>query len=417
MPRTKTKGRTIQADLAGNRQMACFADIAENITTRIDPAETDKDVYVGLEHLDPDSLHLRRWGHPSDVNGQKLEFENGDIIFGRRRAYQRKLAVAECNGICSAHAMVLRAKPETVLPEFLPFFLQSDMFMERAIGISVGSLSPTINWKTLRVQEFPLPPKDEQRRIAEILWAADVVVEAWVKAHEAVVSLVNTLVDGFLATGLSRRGGRPREARAGELPNGWRRCKCEEVFSNPPRNGYSPKASSQGRGYPTLSIGAVRDGRVIPDGNLKYADIPKAEMDRYRLCPGDLLVVRGNGNRGLTARCGIVDIIPENCFYPDLLIRITFDSAEILPEFALLQWNSPRVHRRLLTRAKSTSGIWKVNGKDLRQHILIVPPLDEQEHFLELVNGPIARQRELEAAMVHVRILQKALLNTLMLGE
>ena len=66
--------------------------------------------------------------------------------------------------------MVVRAKPKMVLPEFLPFFLQSDMFMERAVEISVGSLSPTINWKTLCVQEFPLPPLEEQRRIAEILW-------------------------------------------------------------------------------------------------------------------------------------------------------------------------------------------------------------------------------------------------------
>jgi type I restriction enzyme, S subunit len=127
----------------------------------------------GLEHLDPSMLHLRKWGHPSDVTGQKLAFKKGDVIFGRRRAYQRKLAVAGFDGICSAHAMVVRAKPKMILPEFLPFFLQSDIFMDRAIEISVGSLSPTINWKTLRVQEFPLPPLDEQKRIAEILWAAD----------------------------------------------------------------------------------------------------------------------------------------------------------------------------------------------------------------------------------------------------
>ena len=70
-----------------------------------------------------------------------------------------------------------------ILPEFLPFFLQTDMFMERAIEISVGSLSPTINWKTLRVQEFPLPPLDEQKRIAEILWAANEALEKWTEAY------------------------------------------------------------------------------------------------------------------------------------------------------------------------------------------------------------------------------------------
>ena len=126
-------------------KMVKFGDVVHNIAQRIDPADAQTDVYVGLEHLEPDTLHLRQWGHPSDVTGQKLVFKKGDVIFGRRRAYQRKLALAECDGICSAHAMVIRAKQDMILPEFLPFFLQSDMFMERAVQISVGSLSPTIN--------------------------------------------------------------------------------------------------------------------------------------------------------------------------------------------------------------------------------------------------------------------------------
>jgi len=175
-----------------------FGDIAQNVAIRIDPAEADTDIYVGLSHLDPGSLHLREWGHPSDVKGQKLVFKKGDVIFGRRRAYQRKLAVAEFDGICSAHAMVVRAKPEAILPEFLPFFLQSDMFMDRAIEISVGSLSPTINWKTLRVQEFPLPPLKEQKRIAEILWAADEVVEKWLLAQKEILFLNNQFSGNLL---------------------------------------------------------------------------------------------------------------------------------------------------------------------------------------------------------------------------
>ncbi len=165
---------------------------------RVDPAEAKTDIYVGLEHLDPESLHLKKWGHPSDVTGQKLVFKKGDVIFGRRRAYQRKLAVADFDGICSAHAMVVRAKPMMILPEFLPFFLQSDMFMERAIGISVGSLSPTINWRTLKVQEFPLPPIEEQKRIAEILWAVDEVLERWRVAKESVHSACQSSLLNYL---------------------------------------------------------------------------------------------------------------------------------------------------------------------------------------------------------------------------
>ena len=181
-----------------NWSVTRFDQMAECLTVRVEPSETTLERYVGLEHLDPETLKISRWGTPSDVIGEKLHFWPGDIIFGKRRAYQKKLAVADFEGICSAHAMVLRARSEIVLPEFLPFFMQSDMFFERALSISVGSLSPTINWGTLAKQEFPLPPLDEQRRIAEILWAADDLFAKWQLTDLKIQQSMKSLVSNFL---------------------------------------------------------------------------------------------------------------------------------------------------------------------------------------------------------------------------
>jgi len=166
-----------------------FDQLADQINKRVMPDEADVDRYVGLEHLDPDSLRIRRWGDTSEVESTKLLFQPGDIIFGKRRVYQRKVAVADFEGICSAHAMVLRAKPDTVLPEFLPFFMQSDLFMERALSISVGSLSPTINWKALAKEEFLLPPIQEQSRVVEVLAAFDASIDSLYQAFEKKPSL------------------------------------------------------------------------------------------------------------------------------------------------------------------------------------------------------------------------------------
>lgn len=163
-----------------------FDQIAFNISERVEPQETDLDIYVGLEHLDPESIHIKRWGTPSDVEGTKLKVYPGDVIFGKRRAYQRKAALATFEGICSAHAMVLRPNPEVIEPNLFLFFLHSDAFMHRAVDISVGSLSPTINWKTLAVQEFLLPPKEQQAKLAELLWAADEVVEKNIIKQEVI---------------------------------------------------------------------------------------------------------------------------------------------------------------------------------------------------------------------------------------
>jgi len=204
-----------------------FDQIAANITVRVEPSDTDLERYVGLEHLDPESLKLRRWGSPADVIGQKLKFWKGDIIYGKRRAYQRKLAVADFDGICSAHAMVLRAKPEVCLPEFLPFFLQSDLFHNRALEISVGSLSPTINWTTLAKQEFPLPPVDEQRRIADLLWAADDAITQHQDLFENSVKLKKAYLSNVFRNGINHS--KFKETTLGKLPETWQTLTVGEI--------------------------------------------------------------------------------------------------------------------------------------------------------------------------------------------
>ena len=182
-------------------QMTRFDEMAMLVNDRVDdPKNADVDRYVGLQHLDPESLTIRRWGSPIDVTATKLQFRKGDIIFGRRRAYQRKLAIADFEGICSAHAMVLRAKPAVVLAEFLPFFMQSELFMERAQRISVGSLSPTINWKTLAKQRFALPPLRTQSKIAAVLTRIELACEAVRSTTEAMRSLRMAHLDRFFAS-------------------------------------------------------------------------------------------------------------------------------------------------------------------------------------------------------------------------
>lgn len=179
-----------------------FDEIAKNISERVDPNNTDLKVYIGLEHIDSESLHIKRHGTPDDVNGQKLKFYKGDIIFGRRRAYQRKAGIATWDGFCSAHALVLRANPDVIDPELFPFFMHSDLFMNRAIDISVGSLSPTINWGTLKHQEFQVPPLELQRKLSDLLWRNEQHLQTQLNLKEHLKTTLTVLeVDRFTCRG------------------------------------------------------------------------------------------------------------------------------------------------------------------------------------------------------------------------
>jgi len=175
-----------------------FDEIATKVSETVNPTTTDLEIYVGLEHIDAENIHIKRFGTPADVKGQKLKCYPGDVIFGKRRAYQRKAAVVEFEGICSAHAFVLRAIPEVIDPKLFPFFLHSDMFMHCAVDISVGGLSPTINWGQLKEQEFHLPPKEQQAQLVELLWAMDDVIEKEKKVTSELFISKNSLFDSTI---------------------------------------------------------------------------------------------------------------------------------------------------------------------------------------------------------------------------
>ena len=169
-----------------------FEQIAINSTEKKQPTEEDRLTYIGLEHLDSGSLTVTRFGTEVAPIGEKLVMRAGDVLFGKRRAYQKKVAIAPFDGIFSAHGMVLRPREDVIDKEFFPIFISSDYFLDAAINISVGSLSPTINWRDLRNLEFDLPPMTEQRRLAEVLWAVNSTMEAYKRLISATNELVSS---------------------------------------------------------------------------------------------------------------------------------------------------------------------------------------------------------------------------------
>jgi len=167
-----------------------FQDIAINCTAKKVPSEDEFKTYIGLEHMDSHCIFIKRWGSEVPIIGEKLIMHKGDVLLGKRNAYLRRAAIAPHDGVFSAHGMVLRPKTEVIDEKFFPLFIASDYFFDEAIKISVGSLSPTINWKDLKEVEFELPSMEEQRKLADILWA----IEETKESYSELVSRTDDLV-------------------------------------------------------------------------------------------------------------------------------------------------------------------------------------------------------------------------------
>jgi len=83
-----------------------FGDVVENCNATCDPAGAGLERFIAMEHLEPGSLHVRAWGRVTDGTTFTRRCGPGQVLFGKRRAYQRKVAVAEFDAIYSAHALL-----------------------------------------------------------------------------------------------------------------------------------------------------------------------------------------------------------------------------------------------------------------------------------------------------------------------
>lgn len=347
-----------------------FGDVVRLSKARVaDPEAAGIERVVGLEHIQPGDLRIRRWGDVADGTTFTTLFKPGQVLFGKRRAYQRKVAVADFEGVCSGDIYVLEPTNDRLMPELLPFLCQTDAFFDHAIDTSAGSLSPRTNWASLASFEFLLPPTQEQARLVEAL-------TAYRNAEEAFGVAANNLTatrSAYVSHVIGQNGEATEKISVGSL------------LVDGPTNGRSPAPCDRETGFKTVSISAIRDGIFDPDGCIKFVEMTAAEACPFVVQSGDIFAVRGNGNRDICGRVGISRQTYPDLVYPDLLIRMRFDPSRLLGNFVVAQWNHPAVHGRLISRAKSSNGIWKVNGQDIRAHTLVVPPIHVQREAVQFL--------------------------------
>ena len=339
-----------------------FDQIAENSTAKKKPEESDRNRYVGLEHLDPGTLEVTRWGAEVTPKGDKLLMKKGDVLFGRRRAYQKKVGIAPFDGIFSAHGMVLRPKADVVDPMFFPFFISSDMFLDEAIRVSVGSLSPTANWKDLRTLEFDLPSPGKQRELAGILSEAESL-----KGHyRKLLTTCDDVVKSQFVEIFSKK----------EFPLIPLSQACTKITDGTHK---TPQ-------YQEAGIAFISAKNVTSDGKLDFSDIKHISTDEYesiqKRCEtqiGDVLLTK-SGSLGMPA---IVDVdFPIGLFESLAVLKYRRDILDGV--FLREQLKSARVQDQF------TGGVKGIAVKHLHLNVIgrtsiIVPPLELQEEFTDFV--------------------------------
>lgn len=317
-----------------------FGDVVRLSRERAsDPEAAGFTRYVGLEHIDPGDLTIRRWGSVADGTTFTNVFRPGHVLFGKRRAYQRKVAVPDFSGVCSSDIYVLESKDDRhLLPDLLPFICQTDGFYEYSVGTSAGSLSPRTNWRSLAAYEFTLSPPEEQESIASILHASHGL---WQATRLAYVRLEH-IIDRFAIDNYSNllSVARPRRATDfGDAMMGRQK---------------SPKYCRGINPTPYLRVANIGRLEVRLD-EIHEMDFTPVELDRFRLSAGDILITEGDLiNPSNVGRSAVFQGEIEDCCFQNTLIRFR-PHPEVPASFCLVLFEGARLNGVFSKTAKTTT--------------------------------------------------------------
>ena len=371
-------------------RMVRFGEVVRNVNdNERDPQEAGIERYVGLDDLDPESLHVRRWGNVEEGTSFTRLFRPGQVLFGKRRAYQRKAAVADFEGVCSGDILVFEADETYLIPELLPFLVQTDSFFKRAIGTSAGSLSPRTKWKDLAKYEFPLPTKNEQRRIAEVLWAANEAVER--QRH-----LASTLTEAKIAV-FEEMITRSRDStRPGPLSN-YTLLISDGDHNPPPR---------QPKGIPHVVVKNIVDRRIdLSDCTFISASDYERVKKRYEPRTDDLLVT-------CVGSVGRPALVPQNLVFSAdrSLAVIRFDQKRVNPRFGIELIESRSVQRQIDRHSTGTAQ-QHLYLKQIRNLEVSVPTLDRQDEIVRVMAEFDAAIQQAKSSSHHAAHLRAVLIN------
>lgn len=236
---------------------------------------------VGLEHMVPEELTLTSWSDDSENTFSKV-FRKGDVLFGRRRAYLKKAAVAPFDGICSGDITVIEANAERIVPELLPFIIQNDALFDYAVGKSAGSLSPRVKWEHLKNYTFELPDMNKQRELAELLWAMVGAKKSYQELIAATDELVKSQFMEQFNLDESRR-------------NGWKIMRLKDVVEKP-LSGEWGTEDKDGTGIKVLRTANFTDAGIIDYSEVVTRKIDPKKLESKVMETGDILIEKSGGS-------------------------------------------------------------------------------------------------------------------------
>lgn len=351
-------------------QRVKFGDVVKNVNENVkDLAASGIERVIGLEHLEPGKLRIDRWGEITPETKFTRSVKPGQTLFGKRRSYQRKTAYAEFDAVCSGDILVFEsANPTRLLPELLPFIAMTDGFYNKALETSAGSLSPRTRWSDLAKYEFDLPPLDQQKRIADLLWRCEDRIFSQRDLAGAICNVRDALVNEHAMHTPGLRLSEILE-RLSDGPFG-SKIKSEHYADSP--------------GIRVLRLMDVAVG-LTSDRDVAWldGDYVKQNIQSYRVASSDLLIAGLGDEKNPVGRAASAKFVDGAVHKADIFRGVVKDGA-VEMDYLVAMLNSHLVRAQVKSRAQGTTRL-RINTANMKKVVVPLGSRSEQATLLEQI--------------------------------
>jgi len=363
-----------------------FGNVAQKINKIVDPLTSGLSCYVEGGDIRSEDLQIKTW---SNIGNGYLgpafnhKFVKGQILYISRNPHLRKVAIPHFDGVCANTTFVIEPQGNDVIPELIPFIMQSETFVQHTMRKAKGSTNPYINWKDLACYEFVVPDKQKQLYIATLFLAAENCLIMSERFFAAAVHLKRILIRELFSKGIGQSDFK-KTKNGLTIPKNWE-LKSLGLLSDI-KGGIQKSKDRVPKENPRryLTVAHVQRNFIRTD-DPRYFEMSDTELEQYRLVPGDVLVVEANGSIDELGRSAIFNGEIENCIFQNMIIRIR--PKDNLLDFRYLNHflNSSRGHESLTKMGMSSSGLFHIGVNRLMSIELPVGTLDEQRKIAAIL--------------------------------
>jgi len=414
---------TAVGDIPSDWKVTRLGDIAlereYGLTESAEEYDPDKPRYIRTQDFDDfgglkdDSLASLSW---DKAEGGLLE--EGDMLFARSGSVGASLGKIYLydpdHGPCcyGGYSIRHRLQEEGLNHQYIEQFALSERYWDWIRRRAKTTAQSNINTGEYGSLPLPIPPLEEQRKIASVLHNVDQAIQK----IEDVIKQIERIKAGtshdLFHTGVG--DDETKRAWMGEIPKTWEVNNFSTIVARS-QNGIYKEESEYGGKHPIIKMGDIFEGAILERPISQSVHLTDDNITKYGTQEGDLVFARHAQAGWGAGDCTYVPDLDVKAVVESNMVHVQLDSG-VIPLFYAQYFNSEmgvNSMKRIVTRGNIKS----ISQQDLLNLKVPIPPKKEQNEIANILTNFDELVSKSEEELYELQQVKQALMQDLLSGD